>query len=339
MKDKTASGRLRTIPRVVVSVLLTVMLFGCDGTNLPDTTPIPGGGAWRAFARPLVPFHEAGAVVLNDLLYYVGGRLPDGPIATLYSYDPTTDSWEEHASHPGEPVDHIEAVAVGEYIYAIGGTTEFPGPSVTGTYRYEPATDFWITLASLPKPQGVMGCGVVDGKIYTIGGLSESQSVDYVFEYDPATDTWTDLTSVCPLPTARDHFVAATVNNRIHCIGGRMVDIYAVTNVHEVFDPQTRTWETKAPLPTPRGGFSAAVLNGRILIMGGEGADNALGVFSENEEYDPATDTWRTLSPMTAPRHSAQAGTIGDVVYVAAGSPSIGRTYTDVHEGFSFAFE
>ncbi|UCG34220.1 MAG: hypothetical protein JSU68_06205 [Phycisphaerales bacterium] len=339
MKNRLASSRLQTFSRIAPPVLLTLLLIGCDNTSLPNTTPIPGGGAWRAFARPPVPFHEAGAVVLNNLLYYVGGRLPDGPIATLYSYDPSSDSWRDHSSHPGTPVDHMQAVAIGNYIYAIGGTTEFPGPSVTGTYRYDPATDSWITRANLPRSQGVMGCGVVNGKIYTIGGLSEGQAVDYVFEYDPVTDTWDDLTSVCPLPTARDHFVAATVNNRIHCIGGRVVDIYAVTNVHEVFDPQTRTWETKAPLPTARGGFSAAVLNGRILIMGGEGAGNSLGVFSENEEYNPATDTWRTLSPMTAPRHSAQAGVIGDVVYVAAGAPSIGRTYTDVHEGFSFAFE
>ena len=80
--------------------------------------------------------------------------------------------------------------------------------------------------------------------------------------------------------------------------------------MHEVFDPATLTWSTRAALPTPRGGFAAAVLNGRILIIGGEGANNTPGVFAENEEYDPVTDTWRTLSPMTTPRHSIQAGVI-----------------------------
>jgi hypothetical protein len=33
------------------------------------------------------------------------------------------------------------------------------------------------------------------------------------------------------------------------------------------------------------------------------------------------------------------AGTIDDVVYVAAGSLVIGRTYSDVNEGFSLSFE
>jgi len=191
----------------------------------------------------------------------------------------------------------------------------------------------------MPATLGIMGVGVVDGKIYCLGGLSDFQATDYVFEYDPATNEWTNLTPICPMPTARDHCPAATVDGKIHMIGGRDTTIQAITGVHEVFDPATRNWETKASLPTPRGGFAAAVLDGKILIMGGEGADNAIGVFSENEQYDPATNTWKTLSPMLAPRHSIHAGVIGDVVYVPAGAPSIGRTFTDVHQGFSFAFE
>jgi N-acetylneuraminic acid mutarotase len=206
-------------------------------------------------------------------------------------------------------------------------------------YAYDPAADAWSVKASLPRPLGIMGVGVVAGKIYCIGGLSGSQAVNWVFAYDPAADSWTDLTPAAPMPTARDHSLAATVNGRIHVIGGRQVDIASITGVHEVFDPATQTWATRASLPTARAGFATAVLNGKILVMGGEGAANAAGVFAANEEYDPATDTWRTLSPMTSPRHSAQAGVISGVVYVPAGSPSIGRTFTDAHEGFSFAFE
>ena len=322
------------------SILLGVLFAaGCGQQVLPDTKPIPGGGRWRAFQRPPVPLHEHAVTTMHGFLYAVGGRLPGGPITSLYRYDPATDQWTPLASHPGAAVDHMQAAVVDGILYAIGGTTQWPGPSVGEAYAYDPAGDQWSQKSSMPAPTGAMGIGVVDGKIYVIGGLSGSQAVNFVFEYDPATNTWDDLTPTSPMPTPRDHFVAATLSGRIHCIGGRQKDINSIVNVHEVFDPATQLWETHAPMPTARAGFSAAVLNGKILIIGGEGANNAPGVFSDNEEYDPATNTWRRLSPMTAPRHSTQAAVIDGVVYVPAGSPSQGRTFTDVHEGFSFTFE
>lgn len=316
-------------------------LAGCQtGTgNPPDTTPIPGGGKWLAFKKPPLPLHEPAAAVLNGKVYYVGGRLESGALNTLYEYDPATDEWKKLASFPGAGVDHMMAVVVDGLLYAIGGTLEWPGPSVTEMYAYDPVKNEWSQKASLPKPQGAMGAGVVDGKIYTMGGLSGGVAVNFVFEYDPEMNEWTDLTDICPMPTARDHFIAGTINGKIHGIGGRARDLFAFRNVHEVFDPATQEWSTAAPMPTARGGFIAAVLDGELLIMGGEGAMNDPGVFSQNEAYDPATNTWRTLSPMNSPRHATQAGVVGDVVFVAAGSPVIGRTYTSDHEGFSFGFE
>lgn len=338
-------GRRTALGGSVLLVCLAGLLAlggGTCGPALPppDTTPIPGGGAWRSFATAPEPLHESAVAVIGGSLYTIGGRVPAGPINKLYRYDPPPiDAWTQLSSYPGTPVDHMGAAVVEGVLYAFGGTTEFPGPSVAHTFAYDAASDSWSTRSPMPRTLGVMGVGVVDGKVYLIGGLSNFQASNIVLEYDPAEDRWTDLTGICPLPTARDHFMAATVNGKIHCIGGRQTTINSILDVHEVFDPATRTWETRVALPTARGGFAAAVLDGKILIMGGEGAANSVGVFSENEEYDPATDTWRTLSPMTSPRHSAQAGVIGDVVYVPAGGPQLGRTYTSVNEGFSFAFE
>jgi N-acetylneuraminic acid mutarotase len=223
-------------------------------------------------------------------------------------------------------------------LYAIGGTIEWPGPSVNGVYAYDPATNTWSTRAPTPLPIAVSGTGVVNGKIYIIGGLSGSQAVNTVLEYEPSSDTWTDLTSVSPLPTPRDHFMAGVIDGKIYCPGGRQVALDALVDVHEVFDPATRNWTTAARMPTPRAGFIGVTLGPEFLAIGGEGADNTLGVFSQNEAYNPLTDTWRTLSPMTTPRHGTQGGVINNIVYIPAGSPVIGRTFTDTHEAFSLNF-
>ena len=245
-----------TLLRSLASLVL--LMNGCTPPSTPNTNPIPGGGRWRSFATPPVPLHETAAAVNDGKIYYVGGRIPSGTLATLYCYEPPpADRWTQLASHPGTPVDHMGAAFVGGILYAIGGTIEFPGPSINEVYAYDPATNQWSAKASIPVVLGAMGVGVVSGKIYCLGGLSGSQAVNVVLEYDPSADEWTNLTAVCPLPTPRDHFVAATVNEKIHVIGGRQATIASITGVHEVFDPATRSWETKASLPTPRGGFAA----------------------------------------------------------------------------------
>ena len=171
------------------------------------------------------------------------------------------------------------------------------------------------------------------GSLAAMAGLLAMGSIELAH----AQGTWATRTD---MPTARWELATCVVDGMIYAIGGASSTLKASRAV-EVYDPATDTWTTRSEMPTARQGLSASVVNGRIYAIGGGSCTPSVDCTSVPtvEEYDPATDAWRTLSPMTAPRHSAQAGVIGDVVYVAAGSPSIGRTYTDVHEGFSFAFE
>ena len=261
----------------VLTAALAFLAAGCPGDPPPDTTPIPGGGAWRSFARVPVPLHESGGVVYDGRLYMIGGRLENGPVSTLWRYDPATDAWTQLASHPGTPVDHMNVAEVDGILYAIGGTIEWPGPSVDGVYAYDPATNIWTSRRSAPRPIAVSGTGVVNGRIYVIGGLSGGQAVNTVMEYDPSTDTWADLTPVSPMPTARDHFMAGVIDGRIYCPGGRQVAINNGVNAHEVFDPTMRTWSTAAQMPTPRAGYIGVVLGDEFLAIGGEGAGTAGG--------------------------------------------------------------
>ena len=89
-------------------------------------------------------------------------------------------------------------------------------------------------------------------------------------------------------------------------------------------------------MPTGRRAMMVGTLNGRAQIMGGEASGVGDGTFPQNEEYDPVTDTWRSLRPMLTPRHGAVAGTIGGVIYVIAGGPSSGSSYSDLNEAFAF---
>jgi len=49
--------------------------------------------------------------------------------------------------------------------------------------------------------------------------------------------------------TSRLHMMYAVLNGKIHVIGGGTTPVGPQLNVHEVYDPATDTWTTKAPLP------------------------------------------------------------------------------------------
>jgi N-acetylneuraminic acid mutarotase len=67
--------------------------------------------------------------------------------------------------------------------------------------------------------------------------------------------------------------------------------------------------------------------------MGGERAPDG-NAFNANEEYNPVTNSWRILEPMPTGRHGAVAGTINGVVYVVAGGPQAGSSFSSVNEAF-----
>src|SRR5258706_15019667 len=78
----------------------------------------------------------------------------------------------------GSPV----AVTVGDRMYVIGGATTPPGSKETAVHpqrphisvstveEYDPATNTWRQRAAMPTPRNHATAGVVNGKVYVIGG-------------------------------------------------------------------------------------------------------------------------------------------------------------------------
>src|SRR5262249_56155697 len=77
-------------------------------------------------------------------------------------------------------------------MYAIGGV----GPNRRNTNAneaYDPAQDRWLKLAPMPTPRDHHAIGVLNGKLYVIGGRingRHDKSITANEEYDPAKDQW-----------------------------------------------------------------------------------------------------------------------------------------------------
>lgn len=246
----------------------------------------PATDRWTSKAPLPVGLHHVGIGVVGGRLYIVGGYTKSGftvwnPVATVYAYDPATDSWTERVPMPTAR----GALSVTEHegkLYAVGGYDR--KANISAVEVYDPARNVWTTSASLPTPRDHLAVATVFGKMYAIGGRVDddySQNLAVVERYDPATDRWTRISD---LPTARSGITAGVVEGKIYVMGGE--GITGTFNENEAYDPARDKWEALAPMPTARHGLGSAVVQGRIYVM--SGGPTPGGSFSDlNEVFTP----------------------------------------------------
>ena len=241
---------------------------------------------WTSKAPMPVGLHHVGIGAVGGRLYVIGGYSKSAfsvwnPVATVYAYDPVTDSWTERAPMPTAR----GALSVTEHegkLYAIGGYDREANNAEVEVY--DPVRNVWATGAPLPTPRDHLAAATVTGKIYAIGGrLNSDYSRNFAVteQYDPTTDRWTRISD---LPIARSGMTAAVVEGRIFVFGGEGAT--GTFSENEAYDPVRDVWQRMAPMPTARHGLGSAVVQGRIYVI--SGGPTPGGSFSDlNEVFIP----------------------------------------------------
>jgi N-acetylneuraminic acid mutarotase len=173
-------------------------------------------------------------------------------------------------------------------IYAVGGINE---AGFRGTNEeYYPANDTWILRESMPTARTDFGITACQGKIYCIGGYASGVSTGVNEVYDPARDTWETKAA---MPTPRSSLNAEVVDDKIYLIGGGAQDKKSgiISNLNEVYDPNTDTWSTATPIPEAVYSYASAVLNGKIYVI----TPNLTQI------YDAKSDNWTKGAPIISP--------------------------------------
>ncbi len=241
----------------------------------------PATNIWQQKASMPTARYSLAVCVVNNKIYAIGGVVySSGFFSTVEEYDPVTDTWQQKTNMPTARSDFAVGV-VNNKIYAIGGYkyNYYSSGYLNTVEEYDPATDTWQRKTDMPTAKSNLAIGVVNNKIYAIGGYTGS-SLSTVEEYDPVTDTWQQKTD---MPTARSSFAIGVVNNKIYAIGG--YDGKYLNTVEE-YDPVTDTWQQKTDMPTARSSFAIGVVNNKIYAIGGYN----YGYLITDEEYDPAKD-------------------------------------------------
>ena len=270
----------------------------------------PAKNAWTRKKDMPAPHHHFALAEHNGKIYMFGGyRLPDAgqptwiPVDNAWEYDPQTDNWKALASLP-QARGSINALNVNGKIHLIGGATLPPGikdayihpsrnTSVTTHEVYDVASNSYAKRADMPTARNHSASGVINGKIYIVGGRTGSVfipnafNVDLVDEYDPATDQWS-LKS--PMPTPRSATAWGVYNGRIYVAGGeiRHRDFWATYTTVEAFDPQSNSWSRLPPMPAPRHGLAGGFLGNKFHVVSGslQSGTNVPGVVTNTDRHD-----------------------------------------------------
>ena len=256
----------------------------------------PANDSWTKKKNMPQASHHIGLTELNGKIYVIGGFIKPAkgptawePVDNVWEYDPAADTWKALAPLPkkrGAPA----AVAYGGRIYAIGGAGLHPGSKETvvhparphralGTNEvYDPAANAWKTLQDMPTARNHGAIGVVNNKIYYLGGrvgnafITRASNTDLVEVYDPATDQWGPL--LAPMITPRSAVAWGTHNNRIYVAGGeqRTSAFQRTFRAVEAYDPAANRWTALPPMEFPRHGLAGAIINGKFHLVSGDAA-------------------------------------------------------------------
>ena len=257
----------------------------------------PATDKWAKKKSMPRPAHHAALATANGKIYVMGGfvvpkdtQVPLGgawePIDDAWEYDPASDSWKSLAPLPSKRGSAFAAEAGGK-IYVIGGATTvegskdpyftFFGPAriLSSNDMYDPTTNKWESRRPMAVPRNHAFGGVVNGKIYVIGGrtghafILSATNTDVVEEYNPVADMWSAPKD--RMPTPRSGGAWGTDGRRIYVAGGEVTtnkEVGAFRGI-EAYDPAINTWFTLPPMPMPRHGVAGAVIGNQFHLVSG----------------------------------------------------------------------
>jgi len=168
---------------------------------------------------------------------------------------------------PGNgPIYGHASVVLGDTIYVAGGSANGT-PSAT-FYRYSIGGNVWTSGNLMPGPKAGGDLVAARGKIFYIGGGSQSMTVatPEQFVYNPANGTWSAIASI---PTSVSGNVAEVYKDSLiySLLGGwssfeRAIQVYNIT---------TNSWSQATQIPSGNGrrSFAGGLMGNKIFVCAG----------------------------------------------------------------------
>jgi N-acetylneuraminic acid mutarotase len=233
-----------------------------------------------------------------------------------------SNRWVAKPPVPTGRADHVAAVVnnpAGEpVLYVVGGVNQLDQAGLpVEAFNY--ATNSWQRKQTNGGPVQSNGVGVIGGKLYISGGVSEHgeglESDNTLVAYDPVRDAFTLKAN---MPRHTNSGVTGVVGGKLYVLVGFCSDCtHSVDHRLFRYDPATDTWNTSLSwAPHPHALGAGGVIKGKFYVAGGSATDPGGAGTTNLDVYDPATNKWKTLAPLPFPIVAAAGAVIQNQLYV-----------------------
>lgn len=278
---------------------------GADGLMAPGPFMDVYDPALNTWSTGTSIFHSgvyttiASHCAIATKIYVAGGYTQE---TWLRAYDIVEDTWMLKADSP-EPVIEASRFVIDDDIFFVDAYC----------LRYDTETDTWSECADPPQISNP-GKGILNGRIYMVGGEVPDEGICLSTIYEYATDTgaWTPRSD---MPTARCRPAVVGAGGKVYVLGGygeAGVPLYVV----EEYNPATDEWTAKTDAVMGPG-YDAFVIGGKIYLVSPSG---------EVAQYEPASDTWTTKARVRlSSSYPGRCVQVGEKIYAIGGYVRVDR--------------
>jgi non-specific serine/threonine protein kinase len=205
---------------------------GYGATGAHRSVYVLVGGRWRALRPMPAARAAAGAAVLGDRLYVVGGVARPGVLArSAYALDLTRNRWRTIPAPTAR--EHLAVTTDGRRIYAVGGRTAGIDTNLDVFESYTPGARGWRSLPRVPEPRGGTGAAFLCGRVISVGGEAPPGTIRSVYAFGTAKRQWTRLPD---LPTPRHGLAVVALGRRVYVVGGGPQPGLRVSDANEAIE-------------------------------------------------------------------------------------------------------
>jgi len=175
----------------------------------------PANNQWTIVSQLPTPREGLATVVVDSLVWLIGGASFQTNYDIIEIYNPSDNSWDTLPHQLTVPRVTPAAAMIGEEVYVFGGF--YFGP-LNSYEKYVPGQG-WATPGNMLYACGAAAGAVADSQVWIVGGENQSGILANVQYADlPGSGNWNNGP---PMQTERRNLSVARVGNTLFAIGGK----------------------------------------------------------------------------------------------------------------------
>ncbi len=161
------------------------------------------------------------------------------------------------------------------------------------------------------------------GKVYILGGRSDTSTIGNIYSFDPTTGTCVD--TLADMPTPISNYTINLINdgtNDLLCTFGGRNSAGTTTQDVQCYNPVANTAAIKTTLPAAWTGYTPGaqvVVDNKVYIFGGFNSLASPYMTARTDRYDPVANTFTQLGNLTLARSYILAGAVDGKIYAFGG--------------------